>query len=103
MDLWQLASARTMSSCADDAVADDLVRGRRAAEDVEGPVGAEDAGGVAFGLARRPEVVEPRAKRRGGDAEVRAHDVFAEELVELHADGCFRKATPPMWPGASQE
>ena len=32
-------------------------------------------------------MVEPRAEWRGGDAEVRAHDVFAEELVELHADG----------------
>ncbi len=71
----------------DDAVADDLVRGGGAAEDVEGPVGAEDAGGVALALAGRPEVVEPGAERRGGDAEVRAHDVFAEELVELHADG----------------
>jgi hypothetical protein len=45
----------------DDAVADDLVGGGGATEDEEGPVGAEDAGGVALGLSRRPEVVEPRA------------------------------------------
>ena len=75
----------------DDAVADDLVRAGGAAEDEESPVRAEDAGGVAFGLARRPEVIEPRAERRGGDAEVRAHEVFAEELVELHADGMLEK------------
>ena len=28
---------------------------------------------------------------RGGDAEVRAQDVFAEELVELHADGVLEE------------
>ena len=71
----------------DDSVADDLVGGGGAAEHVEGPVGAEDAGGVALGFARRPDVIEPRAERRGGDAEVGAEEIFAEELVELHADG----------------
>ena len=75
----------------DDAVADDLVGGGGAAEDVEGPVGAEDAGGVAFGFAGGAEVIEPGAERRGGDAEVGAHDVFAEELVELHADGMLEE------------
>ncbi len=75
----------------DDAVADDLVGAGGAAEDVEGPVGAEDARGVAFGFAGRPEVVEPGAERRGGDAEVGTHDVFAEEFVELHADGMFQE------------
>jgi hypothetical protein len=87
----------------DDAVADDLVRRARAAEHIEGPVGAEDAGGVALRVARRPDVIEPRAERRGRDAEVRAHQVFAEEAVKLLPTGCLRKATPPMWPGASQE
>jgi hypothetical protein len=71
----------------DDAVAYDLVGAGGAAKDVEGPVGTEDAGGVALGFAGRAEVIEPGAERRGGDAEVGAHDVFAEELVELHADG----------------
>ncbi len=75
----------------DDAVADDLVRGGGAAEDVEGPVGAEDAGGVALGFSGRSEVIEPGAQRRGGDAEVRAQEVFAEEVVELHADGMLEE------------
>ena len=46
----------------DDAVAYDLVGTGGAAEDVEGPVGAEDACGVALGFAGRPEVVEPGAE-----------------------------------------
>ena len=46
---------------------------------------------LGFAAAGRPEVVEPGAERRCGDAEVRTHDVFAEELVELHADGVFQK------------
>ena len=75
----------------DDAVADDLVGAGGAAEDVEGPVGAEDAGSVAFGFAGRPEVIEPGAERRGGDAEVGTHEIFAEELVELHADGVLQE------------
>ena len=75
----------------DDAVADDLVGAGGAAEDVEGPVGAEDAGGVAFGFAGRPEVIEPGAERRGGDAEVGTHEIFAEEFVELHADGMLEE------------
>ena len=75
----------------DDAVADDLVGVGAAAEDEEGPIRAEDAGGVAFGLAGRADVVEPGAEGRGGDAEVRAHEVLAEELVELHADGVFQE------------
>ena len=36
-------------------------------------------------------MVEPRPERRRGNAEVRAHDVFAEELVELHADGVLEE------------
>ncbi len=71
----------------DDSVADDLVGGGGASEDVEGPVGSEDAGGVALGFSRGAEVIEPGAEGRGGDAEVGAEEVFAEELVELHADG----------------
>ncbi len=38
----------------DDAVADDLVGAGGSAEDVEGPVGTEDAGGVALGFAGGP-------------------------------------------------
>ncbi len=75
----------------DDAVADDLVGVRGAAEDVEGPVGAEDAGGVAFGVSRGADVVEPGAERGGGDAEVGAEEVFAEEAVELLADGVLEE------------
>ncbi len=71
----------------DNAVPDDLIGGRRSSENVEGPVGSEDAGGVALGFAGRSEVIEPGAERRSGDAEVRTHDVFAEEFVKLHADG----------------
>ena len=73
----------------DDAVADDLVRGAGAGEDEEGPVGAEDAGGVALGFARGAYVVEPGAEGGGGDAEVGAEEVFAEEAVELLAYGVF--------------
>ena len=69
-----------------DAVADDLVGGAGAAQHVERPVGAEDAGGIALGFARRADVVEPGAEWRRRDAEVRAQEVFAEEAVELLAD-----------------
>lgn len=31
-------------------------------------------------------MVQPRSQRRGRNAEIGPHDVFAEELVELHAD-----------------
>ncbi len=71
----------------DDAVADDLVGGGGPAEDVEGPVGAEDACSVALGFAGGAEVIEPGAERCGGDTEVGTEEIFAEELVELHADG----------------
>ena len=43
----------------DDAVADDLIRCAGASEDIEGPVGAEDACGVALGFAGGAEVIEP--------------------------------------------
>src|SRR5437763_4875750 len=36
-------------------------------------------------------MIEPGAERRGGDAEVGTHDVFAEKFVELHADGVFEE------------
>ncbi len=32
-------------------------------------------------------MIEPGAEGRSGDAEVGAEKIFAEELVELHADG----------------
>ena len=69
----------------DDAVANDLVRGAGAAEHVERPVGAKDARGIALRLARRADVVKPRAERRGRDAEVGAQEIFAEEAMKLHA------------------
>ena len=75
----------------DGTLADDLVGGAGAVEDVEGPVGAEDASGVAFGFAGRPDMVEPGAERGGGDAEVGTEDVLAEKLVELHADRVFEE------------
>ena len=75
----------------DDAVADDLVGGAASAQNVKSPISAEDAGGVAFGVAGGSDVVEPRAKRRGGDAEVGAEEVFAEEAVELLADGVLEE------------
>ena len=75
----------------DDAVADDLVGVGRAAEDVEGPVGAEDAGRVALGVAGGSDVVEPGAERGGGDAEVGTEEVLAEEAVELLADGVLEE------------
>ena len=70
-------------------MADDLVGGAGAAEDVEGPVGAEDACGVALGVAGRADVVEPGAERRGGDAEVGAEEIFAEEAMELLRERVF--------------
>jgi hypothetical protein len=36
-------------------------------------------------------VIEPGTERRSGDTEVGTHDVFAEEFVELHADGMFQE------------
>ena len=36
-------------------------------------------------------MIEPGAERRSGDAEVGAHDVFAKELVELHAYGMLEE------------
>ncbi len=36
-------------------------------------------------------MIEPGTERRGGDAQVGTHEVFAEELVELHADGVFQE------------
>ena len=74
----------------DDSVADDLVGGGGAAEDVEGPVGAEDACGVALGFAWRSEMIEPGAERRGGDAEVGAEEIFAEEAWNSMPTGCLR-------------
>ena len=37
-------------------------------------------------------MIEPGPERRGGDAEVGTHDVFAEEFMELHADGMLEKS-----------
>ena len=68
----------------------DLVGGAGAAEDEEGPVGAEDAGGVALGFAGGADMVEPGTEGGGGDAEVGAEKVFAEEGVELLAYGVFQ-------------
>ena len=75
----------------DDAMADNLVGGGRATQDIEGPVGAEDARGVALGFSGRSEVIEPGAERRGGDAEVGAHACFhRRSLWNSMPMGCLR-------------
>ncbi len=70
----------------DDAVADNLVRRAGSAEHVERPVGPEYTGSIALRLARRADMIKPRAERRGRDTEVRAKEIFAEEPVKLLPD-----------------
>ncbi len=91
MDLWQLASARTMSSWAMtpwptiwlEVVEPLRTKKVQSAPKMRAALRSESPG--------RADVVEPGAERRGGDAEVGAQEVFAEELVELHADGVLEE------------
>ena len=91
MDLWQLGVGEDDVVLRYDPMPNNLIGCRRAAENVEGPVGAEDARCVALGVAGRADVVEPGAERRGRDAEVRAQKIFAEEAMELLTDGMLEE------------
>ena len=89
---------------ADHAVPDDLVRRRRAADDEQRFVGAEDARGVALALGDRPGVIEQRAELADRDRDVGAQRVLAEELDRTAGrPGSCGSATPPPWPGVCQE
>src|SRR4051812_10703833 len=93
--LVAIAVAEDDVSGRNHSVPDDLVCSRRAADDEEGVVRAEDASGVALPGRDGPGVIEQRAERPHRARDVRTNGVLAEKIIEELPARALAKGTPP--------
>src|SRR5690242_11892627 len=90
--LVAIAIAQHEVALPDHAVPNDLVCGRRAPDDEQRLVRAEDARRVALALRDRSGVIEQRAQFTHRHRDVGAQRVLAEELVEELSDRAFAES-----------